>query len=251
MTSRDLLVVACDTIGDTSALLPLKKAAVEALLSAASDGLALPPGAARLLWSFWANAPGSRSWRYADKIGDVPDERVRAEATHILERHESGDDLRDLATDVLAGKGHAAHVEHRLLLALAERARDEREAHRLARLVGAVHEARGIELPILRMVRDRWAVSSVPGVRECSLLVAREIVEPDLPFVERMLADPDADVRGTTADELTMGLPGRELALGAVEARLRVEVHPHALAALLRAQASLVEDAAPPRRRRR
>lgn len=251
MTARDLLRTARDLLTDTAASLPLRKAAVEALLSAASDGLALPSGAARLIWTFWTSVPESRSWRYAHKLGDIADERIRAEAMEILERHDCGDELRDLAAEVLVGKAHAIHVDDRLLLALVERVYDESEAHRLGRLIASVHEARGVDPSILRAIRDRWSASPLVALRETSVSIAREIVEPDVAFIERMLGDPDAEVRGAMADALSMAFPGAQIALGVVEARLRVEVHPHSRAALLRAQASLIEDAAPPRHRRR
>jgi hypothetical protein len=249
--SSDLLVVACRTLEDRSASPAMKAAATEALVAALSGGLALPSEAARLIWRFWLAGPSNRSWRHATGIGDTPDETIRAEAIAILEREDAGEDLRDLATDVLVRRGHAAHLEDRLILSLIERVRSGERAQEAVRLIEAVHASRGLAPELLRMVRDRWASSAVAAVRETAIAVAGQIAEPDVSFIERMLADPDVEVRSTMAHGLATDLPGRDLALGIVEARLRVEVHPQARAALLRAQAALVEETIPSESQRR
>jgi hypothetical protein len=184
-------------------------------------------------------------------LGALPDDTVRQDALSVLARDDGGEDLRDLATEVLSGPAHAGHVTDDALLSLAERVLDGSTASAARNLISAVHRSRGLQPGMLRMIRDRWATSPVADVREAAVLLATEIPEPDMAFVERMLADPSADVRVTLAHRLVLDFPGRELAVGLIEARLRIESHPDARAALLHAQGSLVGEGRPGSRRRR
>lgn len=242
MPSIDLFSAACAVLETPDTSNTVKQCAAEALLAAVHLGLSPPARTARLVWSFWTTSPASRSWRYASKLGELPDAHVRAEAIAILAGEDAGDELRDLAVDVLAGGAHAAHVDDRAVLAFVERANTAEYVQGIARLIEAAHAVRGIELALLRAIRDRWARSAMPEMREASIMIANEIGEPDLAFIERMLSDPSVDVRAFLAHRLGMDFPGHEHALPLVEARLRVEVHPRARAALLHAQASLVEE---------
>lgn len=249
--ASELLVVACRTLEAPSSCSTMRTAACEALLSAMTSGLMPPVGAVRLVWNYWKSCPSNRSWRHATGIGDINDESIRAEAMAILDSDDTGEDLRDLAVDVLVGEGHIAHIDDRFLLGLVERVRTGERAREAVRLVEAVHGARGIGPETLRLIRNRWSASQVSAVREGSVAVAAQIAEPDVEFTETMLADPDVEVRSSVAYALETDFPGREVALGLVEGRLRVEVHPRARSALLRAQAAIVEDAHAERRRRR
>ncbi|MBX3210753.1 MAG: hypothetical protein KF850_01835 [Labilithrix sp.] len=240
--ASDLLLVAVRTLEHSEVSVAMKTVATEALLSAAQNGLPLPPRAPWLIWTLWTTNTSACSWRHVSVLGDIPDARVRAGAMAILEAKEVGEELRDLAVRVLVGVGHAAQVEDRLIMTMVERGHSVERAQEAVRLIEAVHAARGIAVEILRMVRDRWAATPTAAVREAAIAVTGQVTEPDIGFIERMLADPDADVRAAMAFELERDLPGRELALGVVEARLRVEVHPRVRAALLRAQAALLDD---------
>jgi hypothetical protein len=93
----DLLFVACSLLESADASPAMKSAAVEALLSASSSALPLPPTTARLIWTFWRSAPCNRSWRHASNLGDIPDDVVRTEAIGVLEGMDAGEDLTALA----------------------------------------------------------------------------------------------------------------------------------------------------------
>jgi hypothetical protein len=242
MGTVDLLALACTTLAEPAVSPALKRAAAEALLAAIDDGLAVPVRAVRLVWSYWTACPASRSWRSANRLGDVVCEEVRADALAILEGGATGMDLRDLAVDVLVGRGHAPFIEERSILAIVEHVQTGEHASEVARLIGAVHAARGVSAPLLCAVRDRWARSGLGGVREAAIVVAAEIAAPDLAFIAAMLADPDVEVRTALAYRLATGFPGSEVAGGLIAERLRIEPHPSARAALLRAQASMIED---------
>lgn len=238
---HDLLTLACRTLEDPTSSPAMKSAASEALLTAAREGLTMPARGARAIWAWWTTAPGHRSCRNTSKLGDVPDEEIRAGALAVLDRADAGDELRSLAVDVLCGKGHARHLDDGVLLRAFENVRTGDAAQELLRLAQAVHAGRGITPCILRNIRDRWAGSAVPAIRETAIYVAVEIAEPDLGFIAKMLADPDVEVRVALAHQLDCDFPGRERALPLVENRLREEVHPQARVTLLRTQASLIE----------
>ena len=238
----DLSAAATATLEAPGADAGLKIAAVDALLSAMNEGITLPTTAAWMIWSFWMTSPWSRGWRHANRLGENPNDRIRADAIAVLDRNDSGEALRDLAIDVLVGSAHAAHVDDRFVLGLIDRATSGDHAREAVRLIEAVHAARVIPAGTLKLVRDRWAASTVSVVREQAVAVANEIAEPDVEFIEQMLADPDAEVRAVIAFGVEREFPGRELAIGLIDARLRVEVHPRVRAALLRAQAALTED---------
>ena len=251
MSSADLFRVARAVLEAPSSTPPTRTAAVDALLFGLTEGVPLPEGTAWLIWRFWTAAPSNRSWRYAGKLGEVADVRVRADAIEILEREHAGAELRELAIDVLVGKAHARHVEDRLLLGLVERARSAREAEEAFRLLEAVHAARGVDAATLRDVRDRWARSPTAGIREAAISIAGQLVEENLSFVEKMLSDPDSDVRVAMAYRLDVDFPGHEATAHLIEARLNNEQHPRARCALLRALASVIEAAETKSRRPR
>ena len=192
-----------------------------------------------------------RDWHLGERLGSLPDEAVRQDALALLARDDGGEDLRELAVEVLSGDAHAGHVSDEAILSLAERVHDGSSATAARHLIAAVHRARGLQPSMLRMIRDRWAASVVSDARENAVLLATEIAEPDMAFVERMLADPSADVRLTLAHRLGLDFPGGELAVGLIEARLRVESHPDARAALLHAEGTLIGEGRPGSKRRR
>lgn len=248
----DLLKAACTTLEDPSGSPGLKTAACEALLAAADAGIPLPLRAAWLIWSWFTTAPSCRPWRSACKLGDMPDDRVRADAFSMLERRDAGDELRSVAVEVLSGKAYAREIDDQALLRLFEHTATGEHARDLTMLIEAVHLARGISPSILRAVRDRWAGSTAPAIRETAIAIAAAMHEPDVAFIAKMIDDVDGDVRMAMAHRIDFDFPGRELAGGIVEARLKIDTHPQVRASLLRAHSSLIEVmAAAPRRRRR
>lgn len=121
MRPIDLFAAACSVLESTSASPAVKKAAADALIVGLNEGIPLPKGAAFLIWSFWTGAPANRSWRNSQKLGEIADDGIRAEAIAILDGECAGDELRDLALDVLVGKAHAAHLPDALVLRHRER----------------------------------------------------------------------------------------------------------------------------------
>jgi hypothetical protein len=249
--AHDLLSGAVAVLESPTNPASLKTVATGALLTAIAEGLLVPSRTAWLVWTWARTAPTHRDWHLAERLGTLPDEPVRADALAVLAHDDGGEDLRDLATEVLSGPAHAGHIGDATLLGLAERAHDGSSATAARHMISAVHRARGLQPSLLRMIRDRWASAPVADVREAAVLLATEIPEPDMAFVERMLADPSADVRLALAHRLGLDFPGGELAVGLIEATLRVESHPDARAALMHAQGSLTGEGRPGSRRRR
>jgi hypothetical protein len=248
--AHDLLSAATHVLESPTSPTALRTVATGALLTAIAEHIPVPRQTAWLVWTWARTAPAHRDWHLAERLGSLADETVRVDALDLLARDDGGEDLRDLAVEVLSGDAHAGHVGDDALMSLAERAHNGSSATAARHLISAVHRARGLQPTLLRMVRDHWAVSPVADVRENAVLLATEMAEPDMQFVERMIADPSADVRLTLAHRLGLDFPGRELAVGLIEARLRVESHPDARAALLHAEASLTGEGRPGRRQR-
>jgi len=255
--ANDLLHLASVVLGTSTNDPALRAVAAEALLVGLVEGLTLPVGAIRSIWGFWISHPSRRGWRHSTYVGAIDDPVVREQAIEILTREDSGDDLRDLATDILTGEGHRQHLTDPFLLRLFERANSANRAREVQRLIEGAHDGRVVSTEILRGVRDRFASSSTAGIRDASISIGGLISEPDIEFVTHMLADPDAEVRCSMAQALDVGHPGHELCLPTVEARIRVETHYRVRLSLLRCQASLleaiqeVEDHHPRRRRGR
>lgn len=253
----DFLTCALSVLSSPEQPQSVRVAACECMLAALVEGLQLPTGAVQAIWSFWVSHPGRRGWRHASNIGSIPDSVVHQEAIEILTREHGGDDHRDLAVDVLTGEGHRGLLTDPFLLTLFERASNANRARELQRLLEASHDGRGIETETLLMIRDRFASSPVPGVRDASISVAGLLVHPDFDFVRVMLEDPDSEVRCSMAQALDVDHVGRECCLGLVEGRIRIETHYRVRIALVRAQASIleaiqgIEDKHPGRRRGR
>jgi HEAT repeat protein len=176
---------------------------------------------------------------------------MRADALAVMAQDDAGEDVRDPAMAVLSGDAHARHVSDSAILGVVERVRDGFYAASIVGLIDAVHRARGLSPELLRSVRDRWASSSCSDVREKAILVAALIADPELPFIARMLEDPNAEVRLAVAHKLGRGMPGSDDAVDLIEQRLEIESHPDARAALLHAQAALTGESRPGARRRR
>lgn len=246
----DFLLIALSVLSSVDHPAALRAAASEALLTCLAEAIPLPVGSTQQIWWFWKTSPTRRAIRSARLIGAINDPVVREEATEILASRHADQDLRDLAADVLVGDGHCAHLGDDLLGTLIDRAATEALAREAARLLDAVHTARGLPRHLLSAARDRFAFASSQGVRQVSIIVDALSAAPDRQFVERMLEDRSADVREAMAAALDLGHPGAERCLDLVEARLRCEIHPSARASLLRAQASLIEGAQPATRDR-
>lgn len=242
MPPPDLLVVALSVLSCVDQPTTIRGAAVEALVSALSEGVPLPPGAVRHIWWFWVSSPTRRALRSAWLVGALDDPIIRAEATELLLSPGAEGDLRDLAVDVLIGDGHRGHLGEDLLGTLVDRASTEALAREAARLLDVAHAARGLPADLLLTIRERFASASIAGIREVSIAIDSLVVPPDLGFVERMLGDPDADVRAAMANALGLDHPGRALARAAIERRLQVEAHPRARSSLLRAEATILEE---------
>ncbi|MBF5067501.1 hypothetical protein G6O45_30325, partial [Salmonella enterica subsp. enterica serovar Istanbul] len=77
-------------------------------------------------------------------LGDMPDDRVRADAFSMLERRDAGDELRSVAVEVLSGKAYAREIDDQALLRMFEHTATGEQARDLTMLIEAVHLARGI-----------------------------------------------------------------------------------------------------------
>lgn len=236
----NLLLSAARVLEDETVASTFQIVAAETLLSAIHQGLILPTGSAWLLWCHAKTTRGLDAYAM-ERLGSIDDADVRQDALATL-FGPSGEDERDLAIHVLSGTGHALHVVDDVLSRLVDRVRNGADARAAHRLIEAVHRARDVCRDLLRAIRDRFAASRLPEVREVAVAVAAEIAEPDLAFVERLLNDRNADVRYEMAHRLGLYLPGRELALDIIEARLKVETHPEPRAALLHAKADLTSE---------
>jgi hypothetical protein len=248
MKTHPLVSSAIEALENTDTSPAIQKIAVDAVIAAVQEGIVPSASTAvGLVWAWMKRNPECRVW--AMGVGDIPNDAVRADAIEALRRTDGGTDFVDVALDVLSGRGHAAHIDDALLLELVERYPRDEHVRNVCGLVSAVHRARGLTRPLLLAIRDRWAASESHVAREQAVSLMSELPEVDLAFVEKMLADPSADVRVAMAQQLDASLEGVRLTLPPVEARLRVETHPSARAALLRAQAE-IEDETPRRRRR-
>jgi hypothetical protein len=236
----NLLLAAVRVLEDETIAPTFKVVASETLLTAVREGLILPTGSAWLLWSYGKANPARDAYAM-ERLGSIDDADVRQDALATLFAATGGDE-RDLAIHVLSGAGHALHITDEVLGHLVDRVRTGADARAAHRLIEATHRARDVSSELLRAIRDRFAASRLPEVREVSVAIAAEIAESDLAFVEKLLNDKNADVRYEMAHRLSLYLPGRELALDIIEARLAVEAHPEPRAGLLRAQAELLHS---------
>lgn len=230
----------------------MRNAAGGALMTAMDDDIPLPAEYVRAAWR-WLRTTSTYSGAYwnTDGLAEVPDEIVRDEALSIVKDPNTGNEERYLALRVLGGKGHAQYVDDRTVLDLVERTKTSRQAQDLAGLLAKVNTARGVPHEVLRSIRDRWTSSTCFGVREAGVKVGVELMAPELGWIERVLHDPDADVRASVAMSLTEHVEGL---LELLQERLRVEMAPDVRAALHRAiadQEQVEGDRARRRRRRR
>lgn len=236
----NLLTIAVRTLEDPTSPPALRAAAVEALCGAVAEGLPLPRDAPMLMWSWAKQTRGHTAWGAVMRLADIDDADVRADALKLAASPHLGNDFLAFLTTLLEGSAHAAHVTYETLMVLVELAQTPEQVRHLPSLLAAVHGARGLPLAFLLAVRDRWAVSVLPGVRCCALTIAEQLPEPDFVFIEGMLRDPAVEVR-VAACKVIEGIDGGHEAQRAalVERRLEVEQHPEVRAALHRAMAEL------------
>jgi hypothetical protein len=240
-----------EVLEDRSSTAAMRNAAGAALMTAMDDDIPLPAEYVRAAWR-WLRTTSTCSSAYwnTDGMAEVPDEVVRVEALGIMRDPHTGTEERHLALRVLGGRGHAQHLDDHTVLDLVERARTGRQAQDLEGLLANVNTARGIPQEVLRCIRDRWTAFPSVGVREAAIKVGTELLAPDLSWVERVLCDPDADVRASMANAFCEPVEGL---LALLQERLQVETAPDVRAALHRgiADQEQVESDRQRRRRRR
>ena len=227
----------------------MRNAAGAALTTAMDDDIPLPAEYVRAVWRWLrTTSPCSSTYWNTDGLAEVPDEIVRVEALGIVRDPYTGTEERHLALRVLGGRGHAQHLDDQTVLDLVERARTGRQAQDLEGLLANVNTARGIPQEVLRSIRDRWTSSPSVGVREAAIKVGTELLAPDLSWVERVLCDPDADVRASVANAFCEPVEGL---LALLQERLQVETAPDVRAPLHRGIADLEQVESDRQRRRR
>lgn len=178
---------------------PLRRVAGRALLTAIEEDCVLPVEALRVTWDWLLHEPGF--FHGAELFALLDDEHVRATAVASLEGSAVDRHRLALVEMVLAGAGHAHHLDDATVWRLAEQAVAGWRADAVAGVVAGVHAARGLPAPLLREVRDRWAMGNA-AVREAALSIALLEDEIDPAFVEQLLGDPSAQVRLAVADTL-------------------------------------------------
>ncbi len=247
------LALACDVLADPIAPSGVKAAAAQALLTAIDEGVAVPNRTPTVVWG-WLRSTRP-SWGTVGKLGDLADRAVAEDAIAVMLDAESGNDIRDLAGDLLAGDGMARLVTEQQLRAMVDAARTREAARDACGVVVAVHRVRGLTANELRQIRDHWFGSTVPGVRERSIDIDDEITEFDLDFHERMSSDDDAEVRAAWAGSISYRTwhqdADRLATLELVRRRISVESSELAVAAMKGAEGALIEDGAHARRRHR
>lgn len=227
----------------------MRSVAGTALLTAYDEDIAVPAGYARVIWS-WLRT--TTTYLNTDKLAAVPDEIVRADALGILRSPDSGNDERWLASRVLAGTGHARHIDDSTIMALVEGATTGEQSGHVWTVLSAVHRARGVEKGLLVSIRDRWGLGPIE-MKEAAVRVGIELLDLDLGWIARVLMDPEPDVRVFIASQLEVEVDANPAVLELLHQRRGVETAPDARAAIHRAVAAHeeVEDARARRRRRR
>lgn len=231
------LLVACrQVLEEPTSTTAMKTVAGSALLAAFDEDLGLPVAYVRAVWSFLRIS--TATYFNTEKVAEVADDSIRAEAVEMLREPNTGNSERRLAVQVLSGSGHARYLDDHTLLDLVERTRTGGYALDVAGLVVAVHKARGIPAEVLVAIRDRWSRGSI-GMKEAAITVGSELSEVDLTWTRRLLEDPEPDVRACLVYQLEReGRPCEGLAK-LLDDRLRLETSPDVRAALYRAVAAL------------
>jgi hypothetical protein len=246
MKIHPLVSAAIDALEDVETSPTVQQLAVVLLLDALRERLVPGSSAAvGLVWRWVKRHPESHLW--AGDLGSFADDAVRADAIDFLRHGDGAGDLIGIALGLLAGEGHASKIGDDLVMELVERFPDA-NVWAVRELVVAVNRTRGLTPSLLIAIRERWAASSSPIVREQAVALMFELADVDLALVAKMLDDPHADVRSAAAQRIVVNGEKARETIPLLEARLRIETHADARATLLRACAAL-EDA--PRRFRR
>lgn len=244
-----LLRLCRDVLADPSSTAAVKTVAGTALLAAYDEDIPVPTDYARAVWS-WLRT--TTTYHGTERIGAVPDEAVRAEAVNILMNPNSGNDERWLAARVLAGSGHARHIDDNVVMALVEGAVTGEQCGHVYNVLSAVHRARGVPNEILVSIRDRWGVGPIE-MKEAAVRVGIELLDLDLGWIARVVMDPEPDVRVFIASQLEVEVDPNPAVLELLHQRRGVETAPDARAAIHRAVAAHeeIENERARRRRRR
>jgi hypothetical protein len=188
-----LLSHALEVLNDNNNAVGIREVACAALVAGLEEGLAVPSGTPIAIWK-WLRETTPKRWNAGQfRLGEVFDEAVFVAALEAVRDPSSGTELRGVAIDVLAGSAYASLVTDETLTDLVDRPHVEPE--RLSRLVQNVHRARRIPIELLRMIRDRWASSTVVATREAAIEVASLVPKPEEAFWLKMSMDPSDDVR--------------------------------------------------------
>jgi hypothetical protein len=189
----NLLVHAVEVLNDNTNPVGIREVACAALVAGLEEGLAVPSGTPIAIWR-WVRETTPKRWCAAQfRLGEVYEEAVFVAALEAVRDQSSGTELRGVAIDVLAGSAYAPLVSDETLTDLVDRPHVEPE--RLSRLVQNVHRARRIPIELLRMIRDRWASSTVVATREAAIEAASLVPKPEEDFWLKMAQDPSDDVR--------------------------------------------------------
>ncbi len=189
----NLLTLALEVLNDTDNPVGIREVACAALVAGLEEGLAVPSGTTIAIWR-WVRETTPKRWCAAQfRLGEVFDEAVFVAALEAVRDPGSGTELRGVAIDVLAGSAYSPLVTDETLTDFVDRPHVEPE--RLSRLVQNVHRARRIPIELLRMIRDRWASSTVVATREAAIDVGSLVPKPEEDFWLKMSLDPSDDVR--------------------------------------------------------
>lgn len=189
----NLLTHALDVLNDNNNPVGMREVACAALVAGLEEGLVVPNGTPIAIWR-WVRETTPKRWCAAQfRLGEVFDEAVFVAALEAVRDPASGTELRGVAIDVLAGSAYAHLVTDETLTDFVDRTHVESE--RLSRLVQNVHRARRIPIELVRMIRDRWATSTVVAAREAAVEIGSLVPKPEEDFWLKMAQDPSDDVR--------------------------------------------------------
>lgn len=189
----NLLTHALDVLNNNNNPVGIREVACAALVAGLEEGLVVPGGTPIAIWK-WVRETTPKRWCAAQfRLGEVFDATVFTAALEAVRDPSSGTELRGVAIDVLAGSAYAPLVTDEMIVDLVDRPHVEPE--RLSRLVQNLHRARRIPIELLRMIRDRWATSTVVATREAAIEVGSLVPKPEEDFWLKMSLDPSDDVR--------------------------------------------------------